>query len=352
VLTGKSSSELNGVGAGIVIQENGILLTVYHLVKDAQAVQVRFKNGETFDDVRLLGVDQRRGVAAIKINATALPVLPLGSASKTKAGDSICVVSHAAALPWTASTGVVSAYRLAEEVPGAGSGYRLLQFTAPTAPGSSGGVVLDAQARALGLIVGSIAQGQNLNFAVPIESVLGLADAPVGRTFASGAALRLPAERAASNESNVTRQKPASSPKTEPQSDDLAKSDVLRSKDPDFILRNFRTMYVDARRAVYFRSDQMKGALGSNKEFTVMRISLVDDPALADVVLEVGYTFAWDYPYALKHQNTSMVLLAGKGHGPFSGPVGATSVANQLTKQLKPYRFGAPKVKPTGETPP
>jgi hypothetical protein len=64
----------------------------------------------------------------------------------------------------------------------------------------------------------------------------------------------------------------------------------------------------------------------------------VDDPAVADVVLDVGYTFAWDYPFSLKHQNTSVVLLSGKGSGPFSGPRGATSVAGELVKLLKPYR--------------
>jgi hypothetical protein len=52
----------------------------------------------------------------------------------------------------------------------------------------------------------------------------------------------------------------------------------------------------------------------------------------------VNYTFAWDYPFSLQHQNTSLVLLSGKGSGPFSGPTGAASVASELVKALKPYR--------------
>jgi len=59
------------------------------------------------------------------------------------------------------------------------------------------------------------------------------------------------------------------------------------------------------------------------------------DPAQLQTV---NYTFAWDYPFALKHQNTSVVLLSGKGSGPFSGPAGATSVASELVKALQPYR--------------
>jgi hypothetical protein len=118
-------------------------------------------------------------------------------------------------------------------------------------------------------------------------------------------------------------------------------SELLKNaKDPDFILRNFRTMYVDAHAAQYFGSDQMKAALGKNKEFQKLRIHIVDDPRVADVVLKVSYTFAWDYPFELRHQNTTVVLLAGKGEGPFSGPLGAADVARKFVNAAKPWRQG------------
>jgi hypothetical protein len=116
-------------------------------------------------------------------------------------------------------------------------------------------------------------------------------------------------------------------------------SELLRnSKDRDFILRNFRTMYVDARDAQYFGADQMKAALGRNKEFAPLNVRIVDDPRVADVVLKVSYTFAWDYPFELRHQNTTIVLLAGKGEGPFSGPLGAADVAREFVNVTKPWR--------------
>jgi hypothetical protein len=113
---------------------------------------------------------------------------------------------------------------------------------------------------------------------------------------------------------------------------------LKKAKDPDFILRNFRTMYVDAHAAQYFGSDQMKAALGKNREFQKLRIHIVDDPSVADVVLKVSYTFAWDYPFELRHQNTTVVLLAGKGEGPFSGPLGAADVARKFVNAAKPWR--------------
>lgn len=117
---------------------------------------------------------------------------------------------------------------------------------------------------------------------------------------------------------------------------------LATSKDPEFILRNFRTMLVNAEGAKVFRSDQMKAALGKNRDFGGLNIVIVDEPAVADVVLEVGYTFAWDFPFSLVHQNTSVVLVSGKGTGPFSGPAGADSVARELAKLLKPYRIAEP----------
>src|SRR5262249_10331680 len=108
-------------------------------------------------------------------------------------------------------------------------------------------------------------------------------------------------------------------------------SELLKnSKDADYILHNFKTMFVEAKDATYFGSDQMKSALHRNPDFANLNIHIVDDRSVADAVLVVGYTFAWDYPFELRHQNTTMVLLAGKGVGPLSGPAGAASVAREF----------------------
>lgn len=116
-------------------------------------------------------------------------------------------------------------------------------------------------------------------------------------------------------------------------------SEMLKNaKDKDDILRNFKTMYVTTRDVNFFDSSQMKAALHRNDDFNRLNITIVDDPRVADVVLTVSYTFAWDYPFELRHQNTTSVLLAGKGEGPFSGPLGAADVAYQFVELAKPYR--------------
>jgi len=126
-------------------------------------------------------------------------------------------------------------------------------------------------------------------------------------------------------------------PHADPEAPD--QSELLKnSKDREFILRNFRTMYVDARDAKYFGSRQLKAALGKNKDFWKLNVRMVDDPSVADVILKVSYTFAWDYPFELTHRNTTIVLLSGKGEGPFSGPLGADDVARNLVNLTKPWR--------------
>lgn len=341
VLVGQTMSSMpNAVGTALAVRQDGVLLTAYHLVRNAHAVQVRLKSGETFDQVQLVGVDERRDVAAIRIAASGLVTLPVASVAEIKPGEPVVTVSHPEALPWSASSGVVSAVRMADEVPGAGKGFRVIQFSAPTSPGSSGGVLVDTQGRAVGLIVGSLEQGQNLNFAVPVESVVGLANGAVMRSFASGAALQLP--------------KPGTLPMPSAQEGTAAvipatpgqpeKSELLKdSRDADYILRNFKTMFVNCDKASFFGSEQMKAALVSNPDFAALNITVVSDPGLADTILVVGYTFAWDYPFTLVHQNTSTMLVAGKGSGPFSGPAGATSVAKKLIALLQPYRTGRPQ---------
>jgi S1-C subfamily serine protease len=145
VVIARTPGDKTVYATGLVGRADGILFTAYHAVKDAREVQVRLKTGEIFDRVELLGFDARRDVAALRISATGLPPLPLVGIADIQSGQSVFVLSHAAGLTWTASSGIVSGIRMADEVPGAGSGYRIVQFTALVSPGSSGGVVVDGR---------------------------------------------------------------------------------------------------------------------------------------------------------------------------------------------------------------
>lgn len=126
-------------------------------------------------------------------------------------------------------------------------------------------------------------------------------------------------------------------------------SELLKNaKDHDFILRNFKTMYVETRGISLFGPSQVKAELQKNGDFQNLNIHIVEDRTVADTVLVVTYTFAWDYPFELRHQNTTMILLGGKGAGPFSGPLGAWDVARQFVKAAKKWRT-TPEAKASNE---
>ena len=349
----RSAQEQPVYATGIVGRGDGIILTAYHAVKDAKEAQVRLKNGEIFDQVELVAFDARRDVAALRIPAVGLPTLPLGNLAEARAGQPVFVVSNPAGLSWSASSGIVSSVRMADEVSGAGVGYRILQFSAPVSPGSSGGVVLDAQGRALGLVVGTVTGGQNLNFAVPLESVAGLANGEGGSPLGSGTSLRLPQTHEVKTTSLPTRD-PAPLPTRQPEAFQGTQitvqpinpsggelSEVITAHDPNEILRKFRSVYVISK-TVYAKPEVIQSALQKEPALAAWGIVLVSDPQIADLRLAIDrplFTFTWTGELA--HQNSGIILDTTRVKGASDGDI-APKLAHALVEKIASAR-GWPK---------
>lgn len=319
VLAGKSANQPAVAGVAVAIRPNGVLLTAYHLLKDARAVQVRLNNGETFDRVQLLGVDARRDIAAIRITAT-LSVLPTGGPAESAAGDKVTLVSLGVPPQWTPAEGSLSGYSMADEVPGAGQGYRVIRFQATGLPLIfNGGVLLDSQARVLGL-------ASTISLAVPVDSVMGLADSAVSRTFASGAALKAPVAESAE----------AKAPSAASSTPKLSATATPGKEDRRGILRSFKTIYIDADQVKIFGSPEMKAALEDDHIFQRLNLDIVDNRDAADAVLTVKRSLKTDYPFELTSRGNTM-LLRGSGLG-YTPEAGARDVARQLSQLINGYR--------------
>ena len=172
----------------------------WHPVRKARSLAVRFQNGEVFDNVQLLGVDSRRDGAAIRIAASCLPVQPLADAGKVTSGDPLTLIANPAGLPWSVSNAVVSGGRAADELPGAGTGYRLMWFMAPASPGSSGGVPFDRKGEAVALVVAALPQGPPPQLRRASRRCHWLcrwrgSDAAPSKSFAKGRDLSLPGQK-------------------------------------------------------------------------------------------------------------------------------------------------------------
>ncbi len=343
-----------GKATGLVVRGDGILLTLYHVVKDARTVQVRLKNGELFDRIDLLAYDERRDVAALRISGTGLPTVPTANLGDVRAGQQVYVISHGVDLNWTATGGTISGVKMADEVPGAGQGYRLLAFTAPISPDSSGGVLFDAQGRALGIVVGTV--GQSLNFAVPLESVLGLAQMSGGTALGTAPGLPPTTQEATTPPPEPARPPrrtaevfatPDSEPEVQPINPGGSElSRAIESRDPTQILRTFRTVYVISK-TVWLKLDLMQEALHREPALAAWNVTIVSDPRVADVRLSVDRVlFTWTWTYEMVHQNTGIVLGTGK----FNATAGG-SAASKIAKAVV-ERIGAARGMPAGMTAP
>ena len=252
ILAGEGAGRLRTIASGIIISQDGAILTALHAVKGAAEVQVRMANGEVFDRVELLGSDERRDVAALKISAKSLPFLTSGNTTPLAQGDPVYAVTNADGLSWSATEGILSAIRPAEEVPGVGSGFHLLQFSAAIAPGSSGGALVDRSGAIIGIITGGKGPA---GFAVPIENVLGLSDSGHRTALGSGSSLQMPAQAAAGA----------------PQS-----SAAIASSDPRQILKDAKTIFVSSKTA-FLTVDTLVRALGLEKDWPVLGLTIVND---------------------------------------------------------------------------
>ncbi len=310
VLAGKGDGLLDKLGSGVIIRSDGVILTAYHVVKDAAQVQIRLKNGEIYDKVDLLDFDERRDVAALKISATDLPAAGI-SGDETKTGAKVFVISNPQSLNWTVADGLLSSVRLADEIPNAGHGFRVLQFSAPVSAGSSGGLLTDENGQAIGLIVSSLSSGQNLNFAIPLSSVKGLADtAKKTMSFAKADTLELPQ---------------AVRPPTA--------IDVLNTE-PKEILRNAKLFYISSDSEL-ISVKMMERALLKMPEFDKWKLSLIQEYKNADIVINVEHQlFTFDYRYTMTDRKTSIVLASGKVTV-WDGGMASEKFAKQIIAKLK-----------------
>lgn len=168
VLVEVQAGERSRQGSGFIVDQEGVILTNHHVIRNATNATVRLSSGDVYDRVSVLAVDERRDLAVLKISGFGLPTLPLGNSDSVRIGTDVIAIGSPLGLENTVSTGIVSGRRTEPK------GFQLLQITAPASTGSSGGPVLLRDGRVVGIAASQFRNGQNLNFAVPINYARGL----------------------------------------------------------------------------------------------------------------------------------------------------------------------------------
>jgi len=164
-------------GSGVILDPTGKVLTCNHVVSNARSVLVKTWNGGYFPAEGLLGVNPAADIALLRLRSQALPTVPMGDAYALVQGEKVFVISSPVGLENTVSEGVVGGLRRFTDLPEdlrtrlLGWGFRddqmLIQFTAPTSPGSSGGPVFNGRGEVVGIVSIGIPNTANIYFAIP-----------------------------------------------------------------------------------------------------------------------------------------------------------------------------------------
>jgi S1-C subfamily serine protease len=163
-----------GVGSGVIFDANGWILTNRHVVTNdsaqiANRLTVELKDGRRFDG-RVYGVDTLTDLAIVKIDATGLPVAPIGDSSNLKVGQlAIAIGSPLGTYSNSVTSGIISAKGRSITVDSGQQLTNLIQTDAAINPGNSGGPLLDAAGNVIGINTAIAANSSGIGFAIPIN---------------------------------------------------------------------------------------------------------------------------------------------------------------------------------------
>jgi serine protease Do len=156
-----------GVGSGVIISNDGYILTNDHVVADAKEVTVTFSNQKEYK-AKVVGRDPKTDLAVLKINGgDSLPAAALGDSDQLKVGDWVLAIGNPFGLSNTVTSGIVSAKG---RVIGAGPYDDFIQTDASINPGNSGGPLFNMYGQVVGINTAIIPQGQGIGFAIPVNT--------------------------------------------------------------------------------------------------------------------------------------------------------------------------------------
>jgi len=172
---------LSGGGSGVIVREDGYIVTNNHVVQGADRIQVVLNDGRTFD-AKLVGRDPSTDVAVLKIEAGDLPVAQLAPDASVEVGEWVLAFGNPFGLDFTMTAGIVSAMGRGNLPLPRESNYMIQDFIQTDAainPGNSGGPLVDIDGQVVGINT-AIASGtgayQGYGFAIPVSIVRNVMD--------------------------------------------------------------------------------------------------------------------------------------------------------------------------------
>ncbi len=153
----------SGSGSGVLVREDGVIVTNHHVVEGATRIRARLRDGRVFAG-RVLGSDPGSDLAVVKIEAQGLPTARLGDSDAAQVGEWVLAVGAPFGLEATVTHGVISA--TGRGGLGVNEVEDYLQTDASVNPGNSGGALVNLRGEVLGINTMVVGRGQGIGFAV------------------------------------------------------------------------------------------------------------------------------------------------------------------------------------------
>lgn len=174
VVTGSFAQQYvqQGAGSGVIISQDGYILTNNHVINGANSVKVRLRDSTEYD-ATIVGSDSDNDIALLKVNATGLSPATFGDSNSLAVGDYVVAIGNPLGeLGGTVTDGIISA--LARKVTIEDTQMTLLQTNAQVNPGNSGGGLFNANGELVGIVNAkqSATEVEGIAFAIPINNVL------------------------------------------------------------------------------------------------------------------------------------------------------------------------------------
>jgi tetratricopeptide (TPR) repeat protein len=160
------SDELAAQGSGVVINDKGYVVTNYHVLSGCERIEI-IHGEEIIPYVDIIGIDVEKDILILKIEDKKFPYVKIGDVKSLKVGQRVYAIGSPMGFENTISEGIISGLRSYEEL-----SKNYIQITASISHGSSGGAVVNDKGELIGISTLTAEEGQNLNFAIPIDEVL------------------------------------------------------------------------------------------------------------------------------------------------------------------------------------
>ena len=160
-----------GQGSGFIIDKEGHVLTNYHVIADAQRVEVTLHNRKKYS-AKVIGTDRAHDLAVIQIKAPDLTPMVLGDSRNLQVGQKVYAIGNPFGLAGTLTRGIVSSIRSVQEPDGMMID-EAIQTDAAINPGNSGGPLLNWHGEVIGIntmIASNVGQSAGIGFAIPINT--------------------------------------------------------------------------------------------------------------------------------------------------------------------------------------